>query len=280
MVRLRLESFIKYVSVQGPDKIEEKERTLHGKIDLDFALPDRFRRKLTTQTLGIYNYSFAEIVNGDKAWRDPPMQVRSSQGDGRVLDVSDVDRTLNMQTQSALQQLSLYTLMFLLKTPAAVSVKWRDEGVIRLLDSTWGSEGRPVQVLMGVTPDNFRLFILLNPETQFPVGIALAYVEALRENVIPELATIDRNYMRRTFQRVGQERRARTKPARIHEMRWLLSDYRAVNGVLLPQRIDVTRDGEVLLETLTVREVAADRTINPKKFDGEPRVQWGTRPIN
>ncbi len=278
-VKLKLERPIKYFSVQGPDKVEEKSRTLNGKIELEFALPDRYRRKFSTQTLSNYNYSFAEIVNGDKAWRDPPLQVRSSQGDNRVMDVGDVDRTLNAQTQSALQQLSLFTLMYLLTTPATVPIKWRYEGNYRFTDQTLGAEQKEVDLLMGVLPDEFRPFLLLDPQTHRLVGVALAYVEALRPTVMVEVAALDRGYLRRTYQRAGQERRARAKPARMHEMRWLLSDYRTVNGAQLPHRIDVTRDGE-LLETLTVREITTERSINPKKFEGEPRVKWDPRPNN
>jgi hypothetical protein len=272
-VRLKLERPIKYLSVQGPDKVEEKERTLNGKIELDFAWPDRYRRKFTTQTLSSYNYSFAEIINGDKAWRDPPLQVRSSQGDSRVVDVGDVERTLNMQTQGALQQLSLYTLMYLLTTPTCVPVKWRYEGKYKFTDQTQGAEPKEVDLLMGVLPDEFRPFLFLDPQTHQLVGVALAYVEALRPNVIVEVAALDRGYVRRTYQRAGHERRARTKAARMHEMRWLLSDFRATNGAQLPYRIDVTRDGE-LLETMTVRELSTERAINPKKFEGEPKVKY------
>lgn len=272
-VKLKLERPIKYVSVQGPDKVEEKERTLNGKIELDFASPDRYRRKFTTQTLSNYNYSFAEIVNGDKAWRDPPLQVRSSQGDNRVVDVGDVDRTLNAQTQSALQQLSLFTLMYLLETPATVPVKWRYEGKYKFADQTLGAEPKEVDLLMGVLPDEFRPFLFLDPQTHRLVAVALAYVEALRPSVMVEVAALDRGYLRRTYQRAGQERRARAKPARMHEMRWLLSDYRSVNGAQLPFRIDVTRDGE-LLETMTVRELSTERPIHPKKFEGEPKVRY------
>ena len=272
-VRLKLERPVKYVSVQGPDKVEEKERTLNGKIELDFATPDRFRRKMTTQTLGSYNYSFAEIVNGDKAWRDPPLQVRSSQGDNRVVDVGDVDRTLNMQTRGAMQQLSLYTLMYLLTTPTCVPVKWRYEGKYKFTDQTLGAQPQEVDLLMGVLPDEFRPFLFLDPQTHQLVGVALAYVEALRPSVMVEVAALDRGYLRRTYQRAGQERRARAKPPRMHEMRWLLSDFRSVNGAQLPHRIDVTRDGE-LLETMTVRELSTERPINPKRFEGEPKVKY------
>jgi len=69
--------FIKYVSVQSPTKVEEKEKTLSGKIQAEFSLPDKFRVKTRSDTLNGFDVSYTEIINGDEAWRNPPMQVRS-----------------------------------------------------------------------------------------------------------------------------------------------------------------------------------------------------------
>jgi hypothetical protein len=273
LVRLKVERVIKYISVEGPDKIVEKERTLEGKMELDFLLPDRFRRKVSTETFGNYKYSFAEIVNGEKAFRDPPLQVRSYNGDNRVVDVGDVERTLNVQTQSAQQQLSFYTLLYLLRTPSCIPIKWRYEGLHRLSDQVLGDQLQPVEVLLGVAPDNFHPILMFDPKTHLPLGLAIVYTEAIRQNVVVEVAALDRGYLRRTFQRAAQERRARTQPVRRHELRWLLSDYRQVEGLLLPHHIAITRDG-VLLEEMTVRELKLNRPINPKKFEGEAKVKF------
>lgn len=272
-LRFKVARVVKYASVQGPDKVVEKERKLDGKVEFDYLAQDRFRRKLSTETLGNFKYTYTEIVNGDKAWRDPPMRVRSSKRDARVIDVGDAERTLDIQTQSAQQQISLYALLYLLFTPKAVPLQWRDEGVHQLYDETLGSQPKPVRVLLGVAPENFHPLLLIDPQTQLPAGLALNYVEAVRQSVLVEAAALDRGYMRRTFQRAAQENRARTQPPRRHELRWLLSDFRPVNGLLIPHLITTTRDG-VLLEQLVVTEAAINRGINPKRFIGEPKVNY------
>jgi hypothetical protein len=272
-VGLKVQRFVKYVSVQGPEKVVEKERTLSGKIKLEFLLPDKFRRKFSVETFNSFKITFTEFLNGEKAWRDPPLQVRSANGDNRVVDVGDVERTLNLQTQNAQQQMSFFTLMYLLQTPSSVPTKWRAEGVYRLSDQTLGSEPKDVEVMLGEGPDNFRPIMLFEPSTHLPLGVAVAYAEAVRPTVLVEVGAFDRNYLRRCYQRAAQERRARTGRPRIHEMRWLLSDYRQVNGLLWSYRITITRDGEKLEEML-VTELEVNRPINPKRFEGEPQVKY------
>src|SRR5262245_12518642 len=95
--------FVKYVSVLSPSKVEEKRKALSGKMEFEFALPDKFRRRITGETLRGFGYSFAQVVNGDQAWRDPPMRPMSSYGDRRVIDVSDVARTEFKQATGAKQ---------------------------------------------------------------------------------------------------------------------------------------------------------------------------------
>lgn len=273
VVRLKVVREVQYISVQGPDKVVEKERTLDGKIELDFLLPDRFRRRVSTDTFGNYKYSYAEIVNGDKAFRNPPLQVRSASGESRVVDVGDVERTLNLQTQNAQQQLSFYTLLYLLRVPASFPIQWRYEGIHEIRDQTLGEQPQKVEVVLGVAPDNFHPLLMFDPQTHLPVGLAIVYAEAIRQNVIVEVAALDRGFLRRTYQRAGQERRARTQPARRHELRWLLSDYRQIEGILWPHHIAITRDGK-LLEDLVVREIKPNRSINPRKFEGEAKVKF------
>src|SRR5262245_33253835 len=83
--------FVKYLSVQSPKKVEEKQKALPGKMEFEFALPDKFRKRVTTSRLQGFNYSFAQVVNGAEAWRDPPTRPISSYRDGRVIDVGDVE---------------------------------------------------------------------------------------------------------------------------------------------------------------------------------------------
>ena len=106
--------FVKYVSVQSSKKIEEKQKALPGKMEFEFALPDKFRRRLTASRLRGFDYSFAQVVNGAEAWRDPPLPPISSNSDRRVIDVGDVERTEFIHATSAKQGLSFYSIAWLM----------------------------------------------------------------------------------------------------------------------------------------------------------------------
>ena len=106
--------FLKYVSVQSSKKVEEKQQALPGKMELEFALPDKFRRRITASRLRGFDYSFAQVVNGAEAWRDPPLPPISSNNDRRVIDVGDVERTEFIHATSAKQGLTYYSIAFLL----------------------------------------------------------------------------------------------------------------------------------------------------------------------
>src|SRR5262249_57297351 len=59
--------FVKYLSVQSPKKVEEKQKALPGKMEFEFALPDKFRRRVTASSLPPLDYSFPPLFN-----RAPP----------------------------------------------------------------------------------------------------------------------------------------------------------------------------------------------------------------
>src|SRR5262249_22232947 len=93
----------KYVSVQSPRKVEEKQKSLPEKRKFEFALRDKFGRRVTGQILRGLGYSSAQVVNSDEAWRAPPLRPISSNRDRRVIDVGDVARTEFIQATGAKQ---------------------------------------------------------------------------------------------------------------------------------------------------------------------------------
>lgn len=264
-VKAKLQRFVKYVSIQGPTKIEEKEKVIGGKFELDFALPGQFRKRIASKTLYGWGYSYEEIINGDTAFRDPPLRVRSAGREQRLVDVRDVERTLNFQTESVQQQLSIFTLLVLLQPPPGVKINWVYLGDYEL-------ENQRVEVVLGRN-ENFSPFVLLNSQTGMPVGLAFTFHEALRPTITMDVATVDRSYFRRSAQRYQQELRLRTQPVKRHEMRWMLGDYQNLDGVFLPHRITALRDGEKL-EEIIFHEYKLNRPINPNKFKGEAKVTY------
>lgn len=260
------ERFIKYYSVQSPTKVVENNKKLSGKIEAEFWFPERFRLKTKSDTLSGFDVSYTEILNGDLAWRDPPMQVRSFGSDRRVIDVGDVERTMLMQTRTAKQQIALYTLGWTMQTPTSVPVEISYLGVVDL-------EGQQCDAVLAEGQEGFRRILLLDRNTRLPAGLAVVFYEAMRETVIVEAYTFDRRFMRETYARARQERIARSKPPQRHEVVWRFLDHTTTNGVTLPQRVKITLDGQTI-EELTVNEYKVNQPINPKRFEGKPEVKY------
>jgi len=262
----KTQRYSKYISVQSPTKVEEKERTLSGKIEADCWLPDKFRLKRKGSTLTGFGFSYTEIINGDQAWREPPMSVRSFGRDSRVIDVGDVERTLLMQSRTAKQQIAFYSLGWLLHAPPSLQLELIYGGVYEL-------GGRRTDIVVAEGQDGFRLLLLFDQKTRLLAALATGFYDSYRETVIVEAASFDPRFTRATFARAREERRARTQPPKAHEVLWVFSDYRPVTGVTLPHRTEVKFDGR-LVEDLTVNEFKLNQPGNPKKFDGKPEVKY------
>jgi hypothetical protein len=262
----RTQRFSKYISVQSPTKVEEKERTLGGKIEADCWLPDKFRLKRKGSTLTGFGFSYTEIINGDQAWRDPPMSVRSFGRDSRVIDVGDVERTLLMQSRTAKQQIAFYSLGWLLHAPPSLQIELTYEGAYDL-------GGRPAEIVVAEGQEGFRLLLLFDKTTHLLAALATGFFDSYRETVIVESASFDPRFTRATFARAREERRTRTQPPKAHEVLWVFSDYRSVSGVMLPHHTEVKFDGR-LVEDLTINEFRINQPGNPKKFDGKPEVKY------
>ncbi|MBS1788612.1 MAG: hypothetical protein JST85_12865 [Acidobacteria bacterium] len=264
--KAKTERFVKYFSVQSPTKVVENDKTLGGKVEVEFSLPDKFRVKTKSDTLSGFDISFTEALNGDLAWRDPPMTVRSFGPDRRVIDVGDVERTMLMQTRTAKQRIAFYTLGWLLQTPPSVPVEMNYAGIVDL-------EGRKCDAVVVEGQEGLRNVLLFDQKTHLLTGMGIVFFDAIRETVIVEVAGFDRRYIRDTYARARQERMARTKPGQQHEMLWHFLDHSSVGGVTLPHRVKITLDGSAI-EEMTINEYRVNQPINPRRFEGKPEVKY------
>jgi hypothetical protein len=263
----KLRRFIKYVSVQSPTKVVDKEKTLSGKIEFDFLFPARFRKKVSGQTLRGFGYSYVEIVNGERAWRNPPLRTISSRNDSRVVDVDDFERTIELQARGARQQVTIYLLGWLLQSLPTFPLKFSYAGQFETFS------GR-ANVIVVDGPENFQLFLLLDPQTNLPISVAATFVEPRQQTVIVEAALFfDRRSMMETFLRARNERKARTKPPQRYELHLQFSDYRQIAGLSLPHRITTLLNDETI-EDVTFDGFEINRPINPKKFEGQPDPKY------
>jgi hypothetical protein len=255
---------VKYVSVQSPRKVVEKEKSLSGKMEFEFILPDKYRRRVTGETMRGYGYSFAQVVSGENAWRDPPLRPISSYGDRRVIDVRDVERTEFIQATGAKQELTYYSMGWILNALPLYPLEMSYEGVVQ-------AEGEPAHAILAQGQSGFRFAILLDHKTYTPTAIALSFVEQIQPTVIVEAAGyFDRRFMQESFARARTERRERTKPPQQYEMLIKFTDRRPVEGVMLPYKVTTMLNG-VMIEEMTMNEFEINRSINPKRFEGPPK---------
>jgi hypothetical protein len=260
---------IKYVSVQSPTKVVEKEKILSGKIELDFLLPDKFRKRTSGKRFrGDFPFSYFEIVNGERAWRNPPLRAISSNKDRRVIDVGDFERTVELQRRGARQQLTIYSLGLLLQSIPSFPLQYCYLGRVR---STEGEEANAIRV---TDPENNQMFLLLDPKTNMPLSFAWTFVARLQKPIIMEnVGFYDAKFTRATHQRALQEARARAVPPENGEMQMKFYDYRPISRVLLPHRI-TTKINKEIIEELTFNDFEINHSISQKKFEGEPEPKY------
>ncbi len=262
----RSRRFIRYVAVKSPTRIEERQRQLSGRFEYQFVLPDRFRVWMKGETLGGFGFKVEEIVNGENAWRNPPLTVRSFNRDPRVIDVGDVERTLMMQAQTARQQAAFQSLGNLVVTPSAYPLAWRETGLFE-------HEGQSFDAAIAETRDGLRLSLLFDPQTRLLTGLATAYFDTLQETVVAEVASVDRRFIASTYARVREERRRRRHARQRQQVIWRFTDHRPVGGILIPHRSTVYFNGQ-LIEENTLTNVRIDEAIDPRRFAGEEKVKY------
>jgi hypothetical protein len=254
---------VKYLSVQSPQKVERKQEALPGKMQFEFALPDKFRRRVTGAMLRGFDYSFAQVVNGVEAWRDPPMRPMSSNRDRRVVDVGDVERTAFIQATGAKQELSYFSIGWLMLTLPGYPLEMSYLGLYQL-----GAEETHAITAEGTS--GFRFTLLLDTKTYALVALTISFVEEIQPVVLVEPAGFfSRKFMQETFARARAERKAMAKPPQSYEMLIQFSDRRPVNGAMLPFRVTTTLNGEIV-EEMTMSEFEINRRIDLKKFAGPP----------
>jgi hypothetical protein len=256
---------VKYWSVQSPTKVEEKTRELSGKVEVEFARPDRFRRRVKGENMRGFGFSYAEVVHGEDAWRDPPLRPISTNRDHRVIDVSDVERTEWISAIGAKQQLSYYSLGFLLQPLPGFPMEMAYAG-------EFDDKSGTVDVVIAQHRGGFRILLLLDVKTHQLEALTVSSVESVQQPVLVESSGyFDRRFMMETFNRARRERQQRARPPEHVEVMLRFSDRRPVAGlggnraVQLPHRITTTLNGRIV-EELTIHEFELNRPINPKRF--------------
>jgi hypothetical protein len=262
----KLNRFVKYAVVQSPTKVVEKEKILSNKLQFELLLPDRFRKRVNVEPLRGFRYSYDLIVNGARAWRNPPLRVMPAKGDRRVVDVDDFERTVAIQALGARQELTLVSLGWMLQALPSFQLEYYYLGRLQ-------NETEQAHVISVRGAEGFLIYLLLDQKTNLPVALSGTFEEERRQQVITEYVGFNRKVWMEVIQRVRKERLERTRPRERYEFRMKFSDYRRVGGVLWPYRLTTTI-GEEIVEDFMINNLEINRPIDPKRFEGEPEVKY------
>jgi hypothetical protein len=239
-------------------KVEEKEKKLSGKMEFDYLVPDRFRRKESGATLRDFSYSFVEIINGREAWRDPPAPP-PTRASGRIVNADDVAEAERQRAQSLQLQFTYFLLSWLGRTSPSYPVGMSYAGAVEL-------EDQQAEAILVSGDKGFSFLFLLDKQTHRPLMVGTTFIDALNLPVLFQPVPFSRQINREIFATARREAAARRKKPQRVDMRIIFSDYRPVEGLLLPHRLTTTFNQEIY-EEMEIREYKINHEIKPKKFE-------------
>lgn len=257
---IRVRRFVEYISVTSPTKAVRRRKVLKGRIDVDMQLPDKFRKHVSIATFSRFPNTYVEVVNGDRAWRDPPLRAESSSPQRHVIDVSDFERSLAFQAQNARQQLSFFTLALLVRVFPSWQLNFRSAGWMK-------TEAGQAEVINVQGPDDSRMRLLLDRASRMLTAFDSSFAAVVRLPVVVEGSSLTRAGMIAMVQKAMRERRAQEKSQpQLSRIEIRFSDHRRIEGVLLPHRIS-TYVGGKLVEEMVVTSYRINPRFAPKTFE-------------
>ena len=262
-VSLQVRRFIRYIAVMSPTSVTQKDATRNGSLSIELRMPDKFRKHFSGTTLLNNRFSYVEVVNGDRAWREPPLQAQSSNRDPRLVDVSDFERSMAYQAQSAREQLAFFSLAWLIRVLPGDPLRFNYEGWMQ-------KDGGKVEVISAFGSGDDATLLMLDQNTHLPTEFDSS-VDGVRSlPVVIEGAAITRRDFNRLMERAAQERKAQRTPPRRIIIQSSLSDYRRISGILIPHRMVTSIDGRPV-EELVIRKIVVNQRLRPKDFEPKPQ---------
>jgi hypothetical protein len=205
-------------------------RDMTGQLTLDVLLPDRFLKVETLSPFpGAPTFSVGTGYDGQEAWR-APVGVPPAHG-GMVIRVQTPDdpggaTSLRKRTRAELTRLALLSLG---AAPAGTTLTVRHGGEAE------APEGR-AHLLDLSGPDDFAARLFVDVKTHLPLLVSF-------KGQFPRMQTV-RARGKEDMARARAEAEAAAAPAAPEaEVRLFVSDFREVDGVMLPHRFLQEMDG-------------------------------------
>ena len=250
----------------GNQNLPPERPEMSGEVELEFLLPDKYLKAETIEPpLGGPPITLISALNGDQEWSDT-----KSSGGGAGLIIRRYENKEKSGQGKTLQAPMLraefmhYLLALLLTTPASVPIEWKYAGEAEAED------GR-ADALDVKGPGGFDARLFLDKQSHLP--LMLSY-----RGMIPAV------FMRRMGPppdgKDGDKEQPdvvikRKEPASVEsgmppippevELQIRFSDYRSVDGIMLPHRITKATDGEIN-EEWEMKKYKVNPPLRPEKF--------------
>ncbi|HLG17518.1 MAG TPA: hypothetical protein VJH03_23945 [Blastocatellia bacterium] len=245
---------VKGMSLVGTLRREQRS----GEIKVSFLLPDKFKKSETMTLIADIELTFTSALNGDQFWTDSSTsggggaQVNTRgarQGEG-----PPAARAQLMRSEFAREVIGL-----LLASPASVPVEFTYAGEAEAKD------GR-ADVLDVKGPDGFAARLYLDKTTHRPMMMQY-------RGVVPRVTvntTTSQTGSREDVDKIlkdAKEGRGQMRQARQEgDLATYFSDYRAVDGVMLPHRISKAASG-TLIEEWEVKKYKINPSLTARDFE-------------
>ena len=246
---------VQTLSVTGATRRMMGDREIAGEVTLDFVLPDKMKR---TDSFGIPGGPTMErvsVVNGTEVWDDSTnrggggFMMRMGGpggpgGPGREPTEEERQRMRQAQAQRMKNEMARHSLAFLLRTDASVTYAGEAEAEDGKADVI---EVKP----LGGTA--MKLFI--DQATHLPLMVTY-------EGVLPRMIGMRPGGQRPTPEEI-EKMRSEPPQTALFEVRY--SEYKKVDGVLLPHLITTGANGNVT-EEWTIDKFKVNPALKPESF--------------
>ncbi len=221
-----------------------------GDMDLDLLLPDKYMRSETTNLMGDARVTIIRAVNGDQTWSD----TRTS-GPGMIIVREAKPQGANSANAGLRGEFYRYLVAWLLAAPASEQLEYSyagqaeaDDGSADVIDVK-GADGFSLRLFLD---SQTHLPLMLSYKTQRPRGGRMINRRMTREPMSEE--------------RIAKEHQEGPEPEMVEaEIQERFSDYRKVDGLMLPHHISRATDGKTD-EEWEIKQFKINPDLKPEKF--------------
>lgn len=210
---------------------------MDGDFEMEFLLPDKYKRTDNMAMLG----GAAQITIGTGFNGDQLLEERNSSGGGGMVMVrrgGDDEKSKSMRLAAVKTEAARTLLVLLLTPPESAQVQFSYAGEAESPDGK-------ADVIEARGANNFAARLFLDKKTHQPLMLAYrAVVPKMMVNTVQAHSHTEAEKMSKDLEKQAQEEMAKGQKNE-SEIQIFLTDYRQVDGILLPHKITRQVNGEV-----------------------------------